>query len=113
MIAFQTRLGAYAFGRGRGGEVGTAARFAEGEGGKRGALLRGERGEEARRLFRRAGQQHGEQAQHGAEQGQRDVDMDGVEFLSQHRHVHNTCALTAQRYWNQAAQEARPDGLFV
>jgi hypothetical protein len=36
-----------------------------------------------------------------------------VELLGQHRHVHNTCALTAERYWNQAAQEARCDGLFV
>jgi len=67
VIAFQTRLGAYAFGRGRGGEVGTTARFAESEGGKRGAMLRRERGKEARRLFRPAAQQHREQARHGAE----------------------------------------------
>jgi hypothetical protein len=112
-MAFQTRLGAYAFGRGGGGEVGAAARFAEGEGGERGAVSRRERRKEARRLFRRAAQQHREQAQHSAEQGQRDVDIDGVELLGQHRHVHNTCALTAERCWNQAAQEACSDSLFV
>ena len=113
MIAFQTRLGAYSFGRGGGGEIGAAARFAQGEGSERGALPCRERGKEARRLFRRASQQHREQAQHGAKQGQRDIDIHGVELLGQHRHVHNTCASTAERCWNQAAQEARCDGLFV
>ena len=113
MIAFQTRLGAYSFGRGGRGEVGAAARFAQGEGGERGALPRRERCKEARRLFRRASQQHREQAQQGTKQSQRDIDIDGVELLGQHRHVHTTCALTAERCWNQAPQEARSDGLFV
>jgi hypothetical protein len=43
----------------------------------------------------------------------RDVDIDGMELLGQQRHVDNTCALTAEWCWNQAAQEARCDGLFV
>ena len=113
MIAFETRLGAYAFGRGGGGEIGAAVRFAQGEGSERGALPRRERGKDAPRLFRRAAQQHREQAQHGTEQSQRDVDINNVELFGQHRHVHNTCALTAERHWNQAAQEARCEGLFV
>jgi hypothetical protein len=103
VIAFQTRLGTYAFGRGGGGEIGAAARFAQGEGSERGALPRRERCKDAPACSGVPPSSTGSRPSMVPSKVSEILNIDGVELFGQYRHVHNTCALTAERYWNQAA----------
>ena len=102
-----------AFGRPSSCEVGAAARLAGAERRKRRTSFRGERREEARLLLRAAAEQYGKQAQQGAEQGERDVHVDGIKFLCQDCHVEHAGALAAEGRRDEAAQEAGLDHLLV